>query len=87
MPQTPTPTDSTSRRVDAMLAVRKDTDRDRDLVRTPAGTTVRPPRPRRVVAFMSAVSACRRARTSVVRGSPSAGLYRRGQAGPFRLLT
>jgi len=54
MPQTPTPYDSTSRRVDAMLAVRKGTDGDRDLDRTPARTTVRPPRLRRVVAFMSA---------------------------------
>jgi hypothetical protein len=54
MPQTPNPADATSRRVDAMLAVLKGTDGDRDLDQTPARTTVRPPRPRRVVAFMSA---------------------------------
>ncbi len=54
MPQTPTPTDSTSHRVDAMWAVRKGSGRDRDLDRTPARTTVRSPRLRRVVAFMSA---------------------------------
>ncbi len=54
MPQTPSPTGSTERRVDAVLAVLKGTDRDGDLGRTAAPTTLPRPPLRRVVAFMSA---------------------------------
>ncbi len=54
MPGTLVPIDSISHRVDAVVAVLMGIDRDGGLVQIAAPASVRPPRSRRVVAFMSA---------------------------------
>jgi len=54
MPGPLVPIDSISRRVDAVGAVLRGIDRDGGLVQIAAPASVRPPRSRRVVAFMSA---------------------------------